>query len=204
MESSASSLAPCARPADPGFDRLNRFLFLVALATWGEAGWRQGAALAAGTTHLPVAVAAALMIASRLAAGAVEALAYALWWRGRGARLPFARFFVALVALSLVDRCTLGLAALAAANPGLAPLLAPLAGPQALGARFDAGAGLRAACGAIGALTLARVVITAWLQSVQAGRRMREALAVTAVAWLGSRVAVWWLVDLARGMSPIR
>ncbi len=204
MGFSASVLAPRAAPADRRFDRLNLFLCLVAFAFWWEAGWRQGALLMAGVPRGHVAVAASLLVAGRLAANAVEALFYALWWRARGARLPYGRFLVALVALSLVDRFGLALTAVAERSPALGPMLAPLAGPQALGARFGLEPGLRAALGSLGVLTLARLAITAWLQSVQAGRRLRGALAVTAVAWLGSRVALWWMVDLARGLSPMR
>jgi hypothetical protein len=206
MELSANVLAPRVAvrgcPDDQRFERMTRFLALVSLAFWCETGWRQGAALFGGAATAKLAIAAVLMLFSRLGANAIEALAYVLWWRARGARLPYIRFLVALVALSLVDRFSLALTSLAAHTPALGPLLAPLAGPQALGDRFDLAPGLRAACGAFGALTLSRIVITAWLQSVQTGERMRGALAVTALVWLGSRVALWWLLDLARGASP--
>jgi hypothetical protein len=211
MESSVSVLAPRGasrvlrgHPVDWRFDRMTLFLAVVSLVFWCEAGWRQGAALFGDAAPAKLAIAAGLMLFSRLGANALEALGYSLWWRARGARLPYGRFLVALVALSLVDRFSLALTALAARTPELGPLLAPLAGPQTLGARFDPGPGLRAAGGALGALTLSRIVITAWLQSARTGRRMRGALAVTALVWLGSRVALWWLLDLARGVSPGR
>jgi hypothetical protein len=53
-------------------------------------------------------------------------------------------------------------------------------------------------------LTLARIAITAWLQSVGTGRRLRGPLLVTSLAWLATRVALWWAMDLFRGMSPLR
>ena len=183
--------------------RAGALLFVVALVSWWELGWRQAGALGAVRQAGP-AVAAALMAAAHLAASAVEASAYALWWRTRGARLPWWPFFVGLVALSLVDRLATGLAELALRSPSLAPWLAPLAGPQLVRGRpSGAEAGLWAAFGGLGALTVARIAATAWLQAAGTGRRLRAALAVTALAWLVTRVAVWWTVDLVRGRSPL-
>jgi hypothetical protein len=198
--------AACARavPDERRMQQMNVFLFLVALASWWEMGYRQGSDLGAGP-HLPLAVAATLMLLARLAASAVEALAYVLWWRTRGARMPYLRFLVALVALSLVDRFAAGLAALAGRTPALVPLLAPVAGIQLLRERLPGGEpGLWVAFGSLGLLTLARIAITAWLQAAGAGRRLRGALLVTGAAWCASRVALWWTLDLARGVSPLR
>ena len=204
METLAAALAARAVSDDRRMQRMNVFLFLVALASWWEAGYRQGSDLGAGQ-HLNLAVAATLMLLARLAASAVEALAYALWWRTRGARLPYLRFLVALVALSLTDRFALGLAALAGRSPALAPWLAPLAGLQLLRDRLPGVEPvLWVAFGSLGLLTLARLVITAWLQSAGTGRRLRGPLLVTTLAWLATRVALWWTVDLSRGMSPLR
>ncbi len=178
-------------------------LFVLAVASWAELGWRQGGSAGLGR-HVPVAVMAGLMVAAHLAGSALEASAYALWWRTRGARLRWRPFFVGLVALSLVDRCSASLAALARQVPALAPWLAPLAGPQLVpGLLPDVEPGLRAAFGGLGLLTLARIGATAWLQASGTGRRLRAALAVTACAWLAGRVAVWWLADLVRGASPL-
>lgn len=190
-------------PADAvRWRRAAGLLFALALLSWGELGWRQGGALAA--RHVNLAVAAALMAAAHLVAGAIEASAYVLWWRTRGARLAWTPFFVALVALSLVDRCAASLAALAQRAPALAPWLAPLAGPQLVrGSLPGVEPGLWAGFGGLGLLTLARLGATAWLQAAGTGRRLRAALAVTALVWLVTRVAVWWSVDLVRGMSPL-
>ena len=202
-----SLAAAWSAPAEPDFRRLNRlnvFLFVVALASWWELGYRQGADAGAGRSLNP-AIAAAIMVLARLAVSAVEALAYTLWWRTRGARLPYARFLMALVALSLVDRFTEGLAVLAGRAPALAGWLAPLAGLQLLRDRWPgAEPGLWVAFGSLGLLTLARLTITAWLQSAAIGRRLRGALLVTALAWLATRIALWWTADLVRGMSPLR
>jgi len=204
MDSTVAILAARAEPDLRRMQRLNVFLFLVALASWWELGWRQGSALGAGR-HPDLAVAATIMVLARLGTSAVEALAYALWWRTRGARLAYGRFLVGLVALSLVDRFAQSLAALAARTPALAPALAPLAGLQLLRERFPgAEPGLWTALGSLGLLTLARITVTAWLQSAGTGRRLRGALLVTALAWLVTRVALWWTMDLFRGMSPVR
>jgi hypothetical protein len=204
MDTSAAALAAGAVPGYRRLHRMNVFLSLVALASWWELGLRQGAELGAARP-LNLAVAAAIMVLARLAASGVEALAYTVWWRTRGARLPYARFLVALVALSLVDRFAQDLAALAGREPALAPWLAPLAGLQLLAERWSGvEPGARAAFGGLGLLALARIGITAWLQSAGTGRHLREALLVTVTAWFATRVALWWTMDLMRGMSPLR
>jgi len=204
MESSTAVLPARAASDERRMRRMNVFLFLVALVTWWESGWQQGGALGAGRPA-DLAVAATLMLLARLAASALEALAYTVWWRSRGARLPYLRFLVALVALSLVDRLALGLVALAGRAPALAPWLAPVAGLQLLEGRLPGVEPvLWAAFGSLGLLTLARITLTAWLQSAGTGRRLRGPLLLTSLAWLATRVAVWWTMDLARGMSPLR
>jgi hypothetical protein len=204
MDSSVAALPARAAPDHRRMQRMNVFLFLVALASWWEAGYRQGSELGAGQ-HLNLAVAATIMVLARLLASAVEALAYSLWWRTRGARLPYLRFLVALVALSLVDRLALSLAVLAGRAPALAPWLAPLAGLQLLRDRLPGVEPvLWVAFGSLGLLTLSRIALTAWLQSAGTGCRLRGPLLVTTLAWLATRVALWWTMDLSRGMSPLR
>ena len=204
MDSSVAALAARAVPDPDRMHRMNVFLFLIALASWWQLGLRQGAELGAGQ-QLNLAVAATIMVLARLAASAVEALAYALWWRTRGARLPYARFLVALVALSLVDRFAQSLVALAGRAPALTPWLAPVAGLQLLKDRLPGAVpGVWVAFGSLGLLTLARIAITAWLQSVGTGRRLRGPVLVTTLAWLATRVALWWAMDLFRGMSALR
>jgi len=193
-------------PAGPEGARWRRgvaLFCLLAIASWWELGWRQGSVLAA-SRHVSLALPAALMVAAHLAASAIEASAYVLWWRTRGARLPWRPFFAGLVALSLVDRCAASLASLAERAPALVPYLAPLVGPQLWRTRPPGvEPGLWAAFGGLGLLTLARIGATAWLQSAGTGRRWRVAIVVTAITWLASRVAVWWAVDLVRGRSPL-
>jgi hypothetical protein len=204
MDPSAAALSARVVPDERRMHRMNVFLSLIALASWWEMGYRQGSDLGAGQ-HLNLAIAATIMVLARLAASALEALAYALWWRTRGVHLPYARFFVALVALSLVDRFAQSLAAFAAREPALAPWLAPVAGLQLLKDHLPgAEPGLWAAFGSLGLLTLARLAITAWLQSVGTGRRLRGPLLLTVLVWLATRVATWWTIDLFRGMSLLR
>lgn len=204
MNPSAAILAVHAAPDPHRLHRMNVFLCLVALASWWELGLRQGRELGAGQP-LSLVAAATIMVLARLAASAVEALAYTLWWRARGTRLPYARFLVALVALSLVDRFAQSLVALATRTPSLAPWLAPVAGFQLLKDRLPGVSPvLWVAFGGLGLLTLARIVITAWLQSVGTGRRLRGPLLVTTLAWFATRIALGWTVDLLRGMSPLR
>ena len=204
MDSSAAAPAARTAPDHCRMHRMNVFLFLIALGSWWELGLRQGGELGAGQ-RLNLTVAATIMVLARLAASAVEALAYTLWWRTHGARLPYLRFLVALVALSLVDRFAQSLIALAGRAPALTPWLAPVAGLQLLKDRLPAVEPvLWVAFGSLGLLTLARIVITAWLQSVGTGRGLRGPLLVTTLAWLATRVALWWTMDLFRGMSPLR
>jgi hypothetical protein len=204
MNSLAAAVAAHATPDHRGMHRMNVFLGLIALASWWEVGLRQGGELGAGQ-HLNLAVAATLMVLARLTASAVEALAYTLWWRAHGARLPYARFFVGLVALSLVDRFAQSLVALAGRAPALTPWLAPIAGLQLLKDRLPGVEPvLWVAFGSLGLLTLARIAVTAWLQSAGTGRRLRGPLLVTTLAWLATRVGLWWAMDLLRGMSPLR
>jgi hypothetical protein len=193
-----------ASPAEPRALRTYSFFLVVALASWWEAAYRHGGELGVGQ-HLNLAVAASLMVVSRVLASVVEALAYTLWWRARGARLPYGSFLVALVALSIVDRCALSLALVATRSPALGPWLAPVAGLHVLGSGWLASEpGLRAALGSSGLLTLARIALTAWLQAAALQRRLGGVLLVTAGAWLVTRVVLWWMTDLLRGVSPIR
>jgi len=203
---SISALIPplSASPAEPGTRRTYVVIAIVALASWWEAAYRQGGDVGLGR-HLNLAAAATIMVAARVAGSAIEALVYTLWWRTRGARLPYAPICVALVALSAVDRLALSLAGVVTRTPALAPWLAPVAGLHLLGSAWLAAEpGLRAALGSLGLLTLTRIAMTAWFQAAALRRPLGGALLVTGVVWLASRVMQWWTTDLLRGMSPIR
>ncbi len=173
----------------------------LALVAWWDWAFRQGGGAARAGD---LAVAATVMLAARLGAAAVEAGTYGLWWRARGARLPFFRFWAVIVALSLLDRFGIALGTLAERTPALGPWLAPVAGLHLVKARVPALAGgLGAAFGGLGLLTLARLGLTAAWQARALGRGLAGPLALTTIAWLATRVALWWSVDLFRGVSPL-
>ncbi len=200
-----ADIRPAPTPAaGAAFLREQLFFAVVALVAWCWVAWRDGAAAFHGPRQ-HAAVAAALMLLARLGASAVEAGAYVLFWRVRGERLPYARFLMGLVALSLADYLALCLTGLARHDAALAPWLAPLAGVSLVRERWPGiEPGLWSGFGSLGLLTLGRVAMTGWLQAHVLGRRLRGPLLVTFVAWLASRVVVWWTVDLARGLSPVR
>jgi len=82
--------------------------------------------------------------------------------------------------------------------------LAPIAGISLLKDRLpDPGAGFWAGPGSLGLLTLARIGTTAWYQHRGAGVAVGRTLRLTFAAWALTRIATWWLIDLARGMSPM-
>src|SRR5439155_930409 len=65
------------------------------------------------------------------------------------------------------------------------------------------GSGFRASFGGVGLLCVARLVATAAIQRRGTGRGLAAPLRLTLATWLLGRLANWWLVDLARGMSPL-
>ncbi len=192
-----------ASPAEPGALRAYAVFLVLALVSWWQVAWRQAGDLGLGRTS-DLALAAGLAIGLRLAGTAIEAGAYALWWRARGARLPYLAFAVALLALSVVDRLALSLAQLASRTPEPAAWIAAVGGLHLIGRGWLAGEpGLRAALGSIGALTLLRLAMTAWLQAAALRRGLGGPLLVTLGLWAMTRVALWWATDLLRGVSPL-
>ena len=174
---------------------------------WWDVALRQATAMLAAQPHRPaigVAGPAAFMTALRFVLLAAEAAVYVLWWRTRGARLPFVRFYVMLVALSAFDLFAMSLGRAALRTPALAPWFAPLTGIAILDPHtLPLGAGLRAGFGSLGLLTLGRIACTAWAQAMALGRGMREPLLVTGGLWLATRLILWWSLDIFRGMSPL-
>ncbi len=150
-------------------------------------------------------LAAAAAASGRLSGNAIEALFYVWWWRGRGARLGFARLFEWLVTISVLDLLGAGLSRLAESHPGwIAHALALFAGIDALrGEDSGVGSGFSAGFGSVGLLAIARIVATAAIQRQGVGGGLGAPLALTLAAWLPFRLATWWLTDLARGLSPL-
>jgi hypothetical protein len=163
-----------------------------------------GAAAGADPAGDPAAMASAALLARSLATIS-EAGCYVLWWKSRGARLPFWRFLSWIIGLSTVDLLGFALRRAAADAPTIPRMVcAVLAGPAALDAADAAGSGLATAFGSLGALTLLRVAMTAWAQSRGIGRPLAGPMLVTLCAWLLTRLTGWWAFDLVRGLSPVR
>uniref|UniRef100_A0A832I2X0 Yip1 domain-containing protein n=1 Tax=Eiseniibacteriota bacterium TaxID=2212470 RepID=A0A832I2X0_UNCEI len=148
---------------------------------------------------------AALALAAtgmKLAGHALEAAWYAACGRALGARLPVVRLAVALVTLSMLDVARLALLG-PPAGEGFDPRL-PLVGAELLAGAGAPHDGFGAAFGSFGLFVALRLAGTAWLlaRALGEGRGGAAALLVAAT-WLASRLAAWWVVDLARGRSPL-
>ena len=66
------------------------------------------------------------------------------------------------------------------------------------------GSGFEAAFGSVGLLCVARLVATAAILRRGTEGGLARALRLTLAVWLLGRLASWWLIDLARGVSPLR
>jgi hypothetical protein len=181
------------------------WIAFVTLEWWAELRRPLLGAMQGLAPPVPLDAIAAAAALGHLCGNAVEALFYMGWWRARGAPLSFSRLFEWLVSISVLDLLGAGLGRIAASHPGWAAhVLAVFAGPGALRADDLAmPSGLSAAFGSLGLLTVVRLVATAALQRQGVGGRLLEPLALTLAAWLPVRIASWWLVDLARGLSPL-
>jgi hypothetical protein len=151
------------------------------------------------------ALAASLALAGKLGGWLIEAGCYGLFWRSRGLRLPFWRFLCVLLSASVADLVSSALLALARDHPGpMAHWLWPIAGPQLLeGTPFGEPGSLRAAFGTAGLLTGVRILVTAHAQARALAVPLGGALALTLGAWLSTRIALLWTMDLLTGMSPV-
>ena len=183
----------------------------IAWAWWAETVAQIESAERAGATHEAVAPAAlaSMALITRLMASLSEAGFYTLWWKGRGARLPYWRFVCWIVGLSVTDLLGFGLRRSAEEAPAALGIgAAVLAGPAALDPTVAAGSGasdgVMAAFGSFGVLTLLRVGMTAWAQALGTGRSLGGALLLTLSAWLATRLTGWWSFDLLKGLSPVR
>jgi hypothetical protein len=177
----------------------------VALLWWEQYRRQFASSIPATAPRLSLAVASIAAAAGRPLSSAVEAAFYSRWWRARRASLAFGPLFVLLFQLSLLDLAALALGDIARNGPSwLPPALAPLAGLSLLKERFPGpGAGFWAGPGSLGLLTLARIGMTAWYQHRGADVSFGRTLRLTFAVWAITRIITWWLIDLARGMSPV-
>jgi hypothetical protein len=171
---------------------------------WRETREQLEAASAAAPSLDPAAM-ASLALGARVLGTLSEAGVYALWWKGRGSRLPYWRFLCWVASLSTADLLGFALRRAAADSPDLVRLLcAVLAGPAAVEPSPVADSGGVVAFGSLGVLTLLRVGMTGWAQARGTGRSLGGPLALTTAAWLVTRLAGWWSFDLLKGLSPVR
>lgn len=145
------------------------------------------------------------MVGGKAAAHALEALWYAMLWRGRGVRLRITWLFTWNATLSLLDLAALSLAGAAGRADGASlAILALLAGPAALGEASPlAGAGVRAALGGAGLLAALRLLGLAYTLRRVTRRGIAGPLTAVGASWLASRVALAWAAELAQGRSPL-
>jgi hypothetical protein len=158
--------------------------------------------LAPGAYGTSAALAIVLVLGGKLASLLIESGFYHSFWKGRGRRLPFWRFFSVVITVSTADLLARLLAALVRRDPGLGPWLAPIAGIE-LWHRAAWTPAVRAAFGSLSLLTLTRVTLTATAQRQALGLSLTRALAWTAAVWLATHLALLFLVDLVKGMSPL-
>ena len=181
------------------------WIAFVAYQWWAEVQRRIEESLPAQVPLDHAHLAAAMGAAGHIAGNAVEALFYMAAWRARGFKLGFARLFEWMVTLSVLDLLSSGLVGFAKAHPGwVAGALEVFVG---FGVVNDdpsgPGSGFQAAFGSFGLLCVARIVGTAAVQRQGTKGGLAAPLALTFAVWLVGRLASWWMVDLARGISPL-
>lgn len=209
--SGVTGVAAMPAPGEHGLPRAFRpwcspvWIAFVGYQWWVEIGQQLVGSLPADAPEVHAQVAAVLGAAGHLTGNAVEALFYLGWWRARGIRLKFTRLFEWLVSISVLDLLASGLTRVAESHPGwVAHALEVFVGLGAIrGEDSGLGSGFRAAFGPVGLLCIARLVATAAIQRRGTERGLAAPLRLTLAVWLLGRLANWWLVDLARGMSPL-
>jgi len=179
---------------------MGMWLLFVAGSWWASAA----AGLAAGPSDARAGwIGVAFVTLARFAGFALEAGYYATVWKSFGRRLRVGWMFTWITTLSILDMIAESLRRLGAEHPGWAPWLSVFSG---LGGRDALGAwppGLALAAGSLGLLTAARIAATAVLQSREVGCSCWAAAALVTATWIATRIAVWWGIDLLRGMSPL-
>lgn len=170
---------------------------LALVAASAQASLAREAAAGRGVA-LPPAAAGGIAAVITLIAAALEAAAYGMAWRALARPYAFGVAFTGTLSLTMFESLAWPLIARAHDEPALAPALAWLVGPRALGA---AESGLAIALAGAGLLAMARVAVAAHVQSRAARVRWRGAFVVVLAGWLLTRLVLWWTVDLVMGRS---
>lgn len=149
---------------------------------------------------LPLApwLAAAAGLATQLAFTAAEAGVATLAWRVAGERVRWRALAPRLLAVSSAEAFAV---AVAAGHTAIPSVLAPwLAGPRAAGGPPPA-SGLVFAFAAFGALTAARMLLSAHAQAGVARVSFARGLVLVLALYLATRLVMWWSFDLMQGRS---
>lgn len=141
-------------------------------------------------------VSAASGVFTQLLFSALEAFLYARAWRATGRRLPWLRTACELFVISSLEAFAVFMLQRPNASSFVWLLGARAAWPGGI-----ASSGLARALGGVGVLAFLRVALTVHVQSRATGARYAQASALTLAGWLGSRLALWWTIDLLRGRS---
>jgi hypothetical protein len=172
------------------------------------AGWwhasTQDLAVAERSGASGSSLALVLALAGKLTAWLTESAFYHSFWKARGRRLPFWRFFCVVASASTADLLARVIAESIHRHLALGPSLAWVAGAQlAKGPAWLSTPALRTMFGTLGLLTVVRLSMTAQAQRAALGLSFARALAWTAFFWLLTRIALFFTFDLMTGMSPL-
>jgi hypothetical protein len=148
---------------------------------------------------LPPWLAAFAGLATQLAFTACEAAAAVQAWRLAGAEVPWRALVPRLVTVSSAEAFATAVAAGHTAVPRAAAVW--LAGTRAAADGAVPGSGLAFAFAAFGALTVARLLLSAHAQAGVARVSFPRALGVVLALYLATRLAMWWSFDLLQGRS---
>ncbi len=199
--------APTTEPARPGRGGRGTVLwFAVVGALWFDVSqFRLAAAMGGIVSGGALAAVTLAALLGRFLAQLGEAAFHALAWRALGRSVRVGPLWVSILTLSLCDALAESLFRFAeegARGPWIALLVGFRALPNADAGALAAEPGVRVAFGSFGLLALARILGTAWAVRSQ-GPPFAGALGITLLAVGAGRIAIWWTMDLLRGMSPL-
>lgn len=171
------------------------FAALLMAGLWFEVLWQSAAREPLG--EFPEVAAAALALGAQLGFSAVEAACLCTAWGVQGIAVAWRQMLPRLVVASGLEAFAVAAAVGSLDIPDAVAVV--LAGarvhPDAIGS------GLARAFATFGALTLARLAASAWLQAGLARVRFARALAVVTTLYLATRLLMWWTYALLQGHS---